>query len=235
MDDWERRREKHDDLLKRWHSQYKHLENENCEFTCDGPCNWEQYWRQDPRILLLLKEAHGEWWQPSKGWEPDGRPFSRNVALWNCAIRSLYRDPSRKLEFADAENVPIGPHDVSFVEVKKHNEAKSRSDLKEIESYAKKDKEFLRKQIDLIEPHVVVCGYTIDSYGIIYDGKYDPPEEKLSSDGKCNCYRLGGRLVFDLYHPSSRIAPEGLFSSLCSLITTGKVFEKFAWSKWFVP
>ena len=238
LDNLETRRKEHDELLERCSSQYKDLVNDSCEFTFDGPSNnWLQYSQQHPRIMFLLKEAHGEWWQPSVGGLDitSKKRFSQNVRLWKYAIDSFYQNPTGKMHFPNIEQIPIGAHDVAFVEVKKLNQGKSTSNHNEIEAYAKKDKEFLKRQIELIDPHVVLCAATIDFYDIIHDEQYDPYVE-LSSGGNCKCWQLSSRLVIDFRHPSCSIAREELYSLLCRLmIMSGNVFETFSWSKWFDP
>lgn len=232
MNDLEYRRAEHEKLLNRWLLKYAHLENDHCEFTNDGPSdNWASYWMQHPRILFLLKEAQGEWWQPQHGFFMSNAPFAINVALWSYAIKTLYHNPGTQLPFPNPQFIKPGPHDLAFVEVKKLNHGNGTSKYGEIKKYAKQDKELLKEQIELIAPDVVLCANTIDFYDIIYDEIYSP-YETLSEIGNCHCYRLDNRLVIDFYHPSQRRrSPENLFSLLSSLMLPGKVFETFNWLK----
>jgi hypothetical protein len=230
----ENRRKEHGELLKQWESQYKKdLEDQNCEFTLDGPSDWLQYTEQHPRILFLLKESHGGWWQPSIKAITGKTRFSKNVTLWKHAINALYQNPASKMELPDMEEIFTGDHsDIAFVEVKKLNQGKPVSTNSEIRAYADRDKAFLKTQIELIDPHVVLCANTIDPYDLIHGEQYDPHVE-LSSVGTRKCWQLNNRLVIDFFHPSCRKKTQALYPLLCSLITKGNVFGKFSWSKWF--
>ncbi len=231
------RPKEHSELLDKWRLPYQaHLANENYEFTLDGPSDWTRYSQQHPRILFLLKESHGEGWHPSIKKDMDKTRFSQNVTLWKYAINALYQNPAGKLDFPDIWSIPNGDHsDIAFVEVKKLNESKPTSRNNEIKAYARKDKEFLKTQIDLLDPHIVLCAGTIDPYDVIYGEDYDPYVD-LSPNENRKCWHLSDRLVIDFVHPSYwRTSAEQLYYRLCSLITDGKVFEKFAWSKWFSP
>jgi hypothetical protein len=234
MDDLANRINEHNELLNKWRAQYQaNLANDNNEFTVDGPSDWLRYSQQHPRILFLLKESHGDGWHPSLKSKMDKTRFSENVTLWKYAINLLYQDRADNTTFPSIESIHDGDHsDLAFVEVKKLNEAKPTSDNQEIRASAKKDKEFLKAQIDLIDPHIVLCAYTINAYDAIYDEKYAPYVE-LSSMGTCKCWQLNNRLVIDFFHPSNwSKPPQELYNSLCSLIMKGNVFQQFSWSKW---
>ena len=233
-DSLEDRRKAHSELLKQWESHHKQAKHSgDWHFTMDGPSDWPQYYRQHPRVLFLLKESHGDEWHPSIPCTMDQTRFSENVTLWKYAINMLYRDPTQQMSFPALESIHNGDHaDIAFVEAKKLNEGKGTSDDNEIKTYAAKDKEFLKAQIALLAPHIVLCAGTIDAYDAIYEEQYDP-YVLLSSNGSCKCWRLSNRLVIEFFHPSYwGKTPQELYSLLCSPIKTGNVFENFPWSKW---
>lgn len=93
--------------------------------------------------------------------------------------------------------------------------------MSEILSYAKKDKDLLRKQIDILDPQIVICCGTFDCYDVIYDYTYGT-EEKLINFKNCSCWRVDKRLVIDFYHPSYWVKGDrNLYEILCHLLHDG--------------
>src|ERR1039457_3052786 len=89
MEKWNENKKKHDALLKEWGKSYESdiiVDPENIEFTCDGPSDWEKYFKQKPKILFLLKEATGGWWQPCDPNKVYKGTFSQNIARWRNFI-----------------------------------------------------------------------------------------------------------------------------------------------------
>ena len=126
--------------------------------------------------------------------------------------------------------LPETINDIALIEVKKLNEGRSTSDDKEINMYAKIDKDFIKEQIDLINPDIILCCYTGEAYA---DHLFiEDAWEKLISISKCNCYKDFNRLVIDFYHPSTRSDERAkeLFDILCKMIKEGNVFKKFSWN-----
>jgi hypothetical protein len=230
MKDLVTRAKEHDKLLQKWSSRYKEAFNDSCEFTFDGPSDWFQYSQRHPKVLVLLKESQGDGWHPRQKCIMGRTRFSQNVTLWKYAIKTLYQNPATSTEFPGLLSIHNGDHsDIAFVEVKKLNQDNSTSDDNEIRTYATNDKELLKAQIALLDPHIVLCAGTIDSYDAIYDENYDPYIE-LSSNENCKCWQLCNRLVIDFVHPSyPGASPELLYHRLCSIITEGNVFKHFNW------
>lgn len=218
------------DLNERWIQARPEYEEEGKRFTYDGIINFELWKKSKPKILFLLKENYSSDWDPIEGISSDGNKFSRNISRWRQILKDLYINPTKDISFENIE-LPEDIDDIAIVEVKKVNEGKAHSPYKVIYNYAIKDKNFLTEQIDLIDPHVVLCGYTGDAYGDMYDDSW----ELLYSLPKpldCSCYKHRNRLVIDFYHPSPIAkSPIDYFDRLHKLIKEGKVFEKFDWNK----
>ncbi len=118
------------------------------------------------------------------------------------------------------------------MDVKKANEGKSKSDNGDIVNYAKRDKTFLKEQIDLISPNVIICGGTFHAFrNAVYDNIEDKNQLHYAwnTTSESSAWTHNNRLVINFYHPSYAFNKEDLFENLCSLLIEGKVFEKFNW------
>jgi hypothetical protein len=225
------KKQEHDELLNAWTEKYQEQIENGANFTIDGPINWDIWENTDLKILFLLKEAHGDY-EPNLLPPSIGNSYSKNIARWRFALNTLYNNPSQKPKFPDNsifENPSDSFSDIALVEVKKLNENKNISSNNEIKDYAKQDATFLKKQIEIINPQIVFCCYTDESYDIIFE---DDSFTKLgSSINKCQAFKSNNKLVIDFYHPSTRNGNRDreLFDTLCELIIEGKIFSEFNW------
>jgi hypothetical protein len=221
------------DLFERWKKSKGYTDD---NFTVDGvaPQNWDKWNESKPKILFLLKENFTTDFEPQYGVElreNGGRDqFSWNVARWRYVIKELFDNPRADIIY-DKFNpaLPVWVDDVALVEVKKLNEGASTSDNSDIKKYAKEDREFLQEQIEILNPDVIICCYTGDSY----DQFRTPNEEyvELFRKSNCPCYKDGNRLCIDFYHPSSFTPFNSieLFDILKEMIVEGDVFSQFEW------
>ncbi|MDP1744850.1 MAG: hypothetical protein Q8L90_04695 [Bacteroidota bacterium] len=226
---------KHKELLEKWNKTRPEYNQEN-GFTSDGPSNWHEWTEQKPRILFLLKEAL-DTFTPSNPTQHQigAKSFGLNIARWKYAIKKLYENPHETLSFPSKEFIKEWSNntnaDIAIVEVKKFDENNGVSNPKKISSYAMRDKEFLKEQIRLINPQIILCCKTGDDYAnYLYIEDYDI-KEPLISDSNCNCYKDVNRLIIDFYHPSTRneARAKELFEILCKMIKEGNIFKKFDW------
>ena len=94
------------------------------------------------------------------------------------------------------------------------------------------DKTFLKEQIDLISPNVIICGGTFHAFrNAVYDNIEDKNQLHYAwnTTSESSAWTHNNRLVINFYHPSYAFNKEDLFENLCSLLIEGKVFEKFNW------
>ncbi len=148
----------HEELLQKW--RRSSTEDDPSEFISDGPINYE-CWKKGPRILFILKESYREAenklnWSciPAsvmKELRSDGKPYSpayRQLMKWAEWLYPL-GGPAKSLEAA------------AIVNAKKWNTnkgtaRKSRAQPVEIWKYAIRDHCFLRQQIAVLDPRLVV-------------------------------------------------------------------------------
>ena len=217
-------------LLAQWQEARPEYSGPGRRFTLDGIMNYREWMQAKPRILFLMKEnrAPDGDWEPIEGINTYSNSFSTNIARWRQIIREVYVHSTRDLSHGNIE-LPDSFQDIALIEIKKMNEGAGSSSKPDIRKYAERDKDFLKQQFDLIDPQVVVCGYTIEEYGdIIYK---EEPWDKIIGLKNCHCYKHRNRLVIDMYHPSTRSHARAreLSEILTSMLKDGNVFMHFDW------
>lgn len=220
------------ELFARWKQARPEYDNESegKRFSLDGIQNFDAWENSIPKILFLLKEnrAPEDEWEPCQGINRDANPFSINITRWRQLIIDSYQKSPKEPSFSPLE-LPEHVNDIAIIEVKKLNEGKGSSSYNDIRYYARKDRDFIREQIELINPDIIFCCSTGDFYGDDIYG--DEQWEHLVHDSRCDCYKHGNRLVIDFFHPSTRSGEKEkeLFDIINRMIRQAKVFEKFNW------
>lgn len=143
------------ELFNRWISQRDYV-----SFTFDGVFDEETYKNQDIKILYILKEADWPEYQGNlnlKEYLLSEKSSSywktwNNIARWTKGIVEG-GDYPRKVSKKDKT---FWMKRVSFIELKKEvGGACSKTD--EIAEYAKRDKEFIKQQIEIYCPDIIIC------------------------------------------------------------------------------
>lgn len=193
-------REKHIQVLDELHKKHLSTMKDTDEFVWDGPSNWELYENSFPRIMCLVKEARNGY-HPSAPNQKTDTKFMRNLARWSYLIREAFQSNTPPSMPSNAE-LPETNDMLAIVEVKKINEEKTFSNYHDLNKYAIDDRDFLKRQIDLIAPNVVLCTNTLDFYDAIYDWTH-LSDKKLIAIGNNSCWLSDNRLVIGFYHPST--------------------------------
>ena len=215
-------REKSDDLFREWKESFGSVEykarrktviqaidHRNSIFVRDGVVCPEQWFSQRVRPLFLLKEAYGgnaDWdliedhlllsHQASKMWQ--------RISLWTKGLISSTQD--YVVPFTDDD--PATKHygnkylkQLAVINIKKSGGEKS-SDMNTIRTYAEFDKERLKKQFELCDPTVIICGYTASTLDIIIGEKVrNARNDNLSYKITLNNHDV---LVLDYWHPANQ-------------------------------
>lgn len=213
--------------------KYEHEEDKNRRFVWDGvvAVNEEEFalWQNAPvKIMFLLKEPYGEY-DPENPTDISGR-MRLNIARWKFLITELYQTNAIP-EFPNNEGLRGVNTGMAIVEIKKYDENFKRSTADDIMYYAKRDKEFLQEQIELINPEVILCCGTYDQYahGIYENDKtiehllyLDWQEE---AGGDASVFKHGNRAVVHFYHPAYAKSPEDLYNLLGALFVKSNAFS----------
>ena len=162
------------------------------------------------RILFILKEAYGTDWGEATlaTWIKNSHPKHR---MWKRVARLVYGIQNTTETYMSKYRPQLSDKDhadaldqIAVVNLKKSN-GKSTSNYDEIAEYARYDKEEIKKELELIDADVIVCGSTFKTlYEIVYEKQPLPDSEKndnwfyyMDLDGK-------RRLYIDFYHPANQ-------------------------------
>lgn len=156
-------------------------------------------------ILFLLKEAYskeqefGEWNLVSNLAEKGPWGMWNRVCEWVHGIENTTVDRVKPFhDFSDEEKCTALSH-LAVVNVKKINGTSTSSD-DDLQKYVEDNKEILRKEIESVQPKIIVCGNTFRYLKTIFciknNHKCDNWYYWLKLDG------LGTVLVLDYYHPA---------------------------------
>ena len=162
----------------------------------DGIIDTELWKNSKIKILFLLKEAYGK-----KRHLPDyinqskakGRTFIP-LAQWAYAIQEITK--KKKLSIFSKNKSIINPPLLSsaVINIKKVNGKKS-SDNKDLVKYVNENWEEIKKQINTINPDIIVCGNT---WSLIHSKLQD---STVISD---RVYKTDNYIFIDFWHPANR-------------------------------
>jgi hypothetical protein len=179
-------------------------------FVSDGIVNHNEWNKVEDKkkILFILKEAHSlpdgssiseliKTKEPSRIWK---RVIEWTYGITNTSKVEIAKYSSDKLDY-NANNKWLNK--IAILNIKKSN-GKTRSSNDELEEYARYDKNEIKKQIEIINPDIIVCGYTGEYLKLICDGKV------MEVQNKDNWYYfadLCGKtiIILDYYHPASQV------------------------------
>lgn len=183
-------------------------------FISDGPVDIETWNDRSggKRILYILKEAYGE----SSDWSLSDwlRRTAPHTNIWyritewtygilNTTSEHIARYTPEDISFEySAEEPNKWIKQIAVLNIKKSS-GKSESSYGEILAYANVDQEEIKKEIELIDPDIIVCGATANDIDSIVGGEL---KNKLCDNWYYWSNVIDGkeRLYIDYYHPASR-------------------------------
>ncbi len=182
------------------------------KFIRDGVVNintWND--TEHKKILYVLKETPTEnkkVYSLADDWLANYPEETIKKAIWKRIARWTYGIQKTDLNGVPKyfEEIPMDIYkecidQIAVLNLKKSS-GKSTSINEEIEAYAKVDKYEIQKEIEIIDPEIIICGYT---YSALIDKVFDLPVQK-DPDNYAYHYELCNkkRLVIDYYHPSNQ-------------------------------
>lgn len=213
-------------LMEEWKASHKN--KGLVSFISDGAVNVEAYVGSKLKICYFLKEAYSkdndEDWDLA-GWLDSGamtRMWS-NVAEWTYGILSTTTtNIAHKPQLTNQEKTAL-LRSVSVVNVKKSN-GKVQSDYDDLLSYASEDKEFLKRELEILNPDVIVCGNISSLLRLLY-GATVQSKNGVSAEGLIdaeylskNGYAFAGKqIIIDYYHPANHYPSMLNYYTICSL------------------
>ena len=142
------------DFLEKWSEEYK-----DKSFLKDGVIDEEIYFKENTRVLFVLKEANWingrddmkkylkdpdlskNWW---KTWN--------NIARWTLALL----DGGEYSRYISSEHRANILRRIAFINLKKEG-GDNQADAVELIEAAKEDKEYINKQIEMYRPDIIIC------------------------------------------------------------------------------
>lgn len=211
-------------LFSEWKSS---VNTNNTPFITDGVVDPEKWFEKYDRILFVLKEAYSK--EPNaKDWdlindhlltdEPLGKsPTWRNISLWTKGLLC----PEADYEPKDVELECFGNkylHSIAAINIKKYN-GKSKSNDSEIAEYAIKEKEYIKKEIELCDPNLIICCGTANSLCNVIDFDYEHKNDQWFYRSTINGHEV---IVIDFYHPANQFPKMMNYFTLCSIYQRAK-------------
>lgn len=196
-------------LEHEWLASY---DNPEIDFIYDGATDPESWLESPLRVMCLLKEAHGggQWNHAAGIFKDEGLlrvGGTANQALhyrmieWLYAFESTLLGLSFNVEADRAENYPAARRTMlrsAWVNIKKADGI-AYSDNGNLREVVMRDGDFLRRQIALLAPRFVICGYT---YGTVQDVLFPGAQKIVGTEFSYST--PDGLVVVDFYHPGRK-------------------------------
>lgn len=213
-------------LMTEWSTAHKERGWQN--FISDGIVNETAYQNAKPKICYFLKEAYSRDsdtdWNLTE-WLANGAMTRMwgTVAEWTYGIlHTTCSDIPSKPCLSNREKSAL-LQAISVVNVKKSN-GTVRSDYADLLRYAVFDQAFLKRELEILKPDVIVCGNNSSLLRLLY-GAALTDNGKVSEDGAIpyrsmheNGYAIvGNQIILDFYHPANQYPSIMNYYTVCCL------------------
>lgn len=194
-----------DELFELWKNDY-----DGKVFVTDGIVNPQKWNSQKVRPMFLLKEAYGG----DTSWNLINDHILKHL---NSNVDNTWKRVTQwSYGIINTDNMHIEPFDERLIPKKYGNEylqsmaivntkkesGKSKSVWDELEAAVERDKEYIKKEIELINPTVIICGYTMGLLEKILGVSI----KKVWNKNLYYYTEINGEkvIVIDYYHPANR-------------------------------
>lgn len=195
----------------------------------DGPLNPEGYFNAKTKIVWVLKEGYdntgrakqnsiqysdllenGKYWSYDDFLKYEVKPTWHPIVYCSYAILNNewnYNElPSLKNKVEMGECL----HQISIVNLNKYAASKgqitSMSELKGI--FVEKGSEILKAQLELLEPDIVIFGYTFEMAKSVLNFQNKENEIKGKENTITGIYVIENTIYLDCYHPAAFVSKE---------------------------
>lgn len=222
------------DLQKQW--QKEHQEKGLSKFIFDGIVN-ETFWNEsNKKIMFFLKEAYilgddlegnlckslNKWYIWKMWWVVSDWVYALN----NVTLESI--PAYYNFDYNDHWEATKRVRSISVVNVKK-SEGKPNSEFDDLMGFVKNDKEYIAKQVEEINPEIIVCGNTDYYFEYVFEAELDK-KGRIISNATYNGYEVdhnkfkekgfawaGNTLIIDYCHPANHFNRQGKYYALAAL------------------
>ncbi|MGN0800865.1 MAG: hypothetical protein ACI4NU_10615 [Christensenellales bacterium] len=180
----------------------------------DGIVDYQTWIQQKRKVLFLLKETND--------YDGDLRELLRegykgtlwnNVVRWSCAVQPMWKDKENaweELEHISFETRRELLKRIAIVNVKK-TPGSSIAIRRELEMAMRENKGLLQKQIQSIQPDIIICGGTEYYFKNIFD--IAEADVMLTDNDTRYCF-YDEKLVLFYYHPGARKNKKEMFERI---------------------
>ena len=202
-------------LFRDWQSRPRHQDNikQGLGFVRDGVIDEEKWERANPKILFLAKETPNDGYERIN-WRLDtmireewGKAYYQlwlNVSRWTYGI--LHTTKDNIPDFPDAKVARTELFNSAFVNIKKSG-GSSTSNNRDLKTYVKEDGDLIAKQLELINPDVIVFCNT-----------WHLTKELLEHEMVYTWVnRRDRQILIDYYHPTARMDKIMMYFTLCAI------------------
>lgn len=214
-------------LFAEWKSS---VNTNNTAFITDGVIDPDVWFSQKERIMFVLKEAYSSGPNP-KDWDLAkdhllldqdlGKyPTWRNISLWTKGLQN----PSADYDPNDIELKSFGNkylRSIAAINLKKYN-GKNSSDDADILSYAKNEKDRIKREIELCDPNVIICCGTANALSHVIEFGYGHKNVQWFYYSSINGHEV---IVIDYYHPANHFPKMMNYFTLCSIYQRAKATD----------
>jgi hypothetical protein len=208
-------------LFFKWRGQQRN-------WVKDGVVNPEIYAASNLKALYILKEANG---RKEKKWENgDLRAFLNEadrwqtwntVARWQYAISHLKEEIDWKKINSISKSFRIALlQSIAVINLKKEP-GNQQSDMQEIKAFALKDLDYIKEQISIYKPDIVICGGTGD---IVKElkllGSFFKWEKSDRDVEYCN---VKNTTILNYKHPGVRASKQKLFWDVAHTLREARI------------
>lgn len=206
-------------MLDNLYSDYKKVFKEEAYFTNDGIIKEELFHKASEKILWILKEPFGRN-EAKKEFDYLGyinkfsleetKIYDTSSRMWHNITHCNYGIYSGGILWDNMDNcwqnedVFSSLHKSALINLKKVP-GTTKSDYDEIKNYYSQGKEIILKQIDAINPTIIICGGTLK---FIYNDLTGIERTSFNSEIQWDTYLWNDRIIIDAYHPSAIISQE---------------------------
>ena len=196
-------------LFESWKKAHACEKNYECiddipkdSFTYDGVINEKIWDRQKTKVLYILRESNGQNTEEGYFW------FKEMIEKGQITKNIFKRINSMQNILNKTEN-DNRLNEVAYINVNKRGGGSSVN-WKRMIKYTKEYKEFIRREIEIINPEIIVCCGT---YWLILNYIYDKKQKYAKPENEYY-YELGNVKVYNMWHPSARISDENYISRM---------------------
>jgi len=201
-----------DNLYKVWQEKVPSYKS---QFIYDGIINEKKYDQNETKVLFIAKESNDDTqaeWDYREWWSKEIKyRFVHRISEW--AYGFLNNFPN--LETIDYEKQLEAIQSIAFMNIKKIGGG-SISDYDDIRKHLIRDKDFLLREIEIIDPDIIVGSLT---WSDLWDTLLDEDKQKIMING-IEVFRWKTMKVIDYYHPSNQYPRSMNYALLKSIYET---------------